>query len=142
MKRSLAVYGLLIILALFAPLSSGTSPLYAQAPTDSPEADIGVQDEAFELEVIRLANLERTSRGLHPLIRNSSLTNAARAHNQDMIANNFFDHIGSDSSTPAPRLRPWIHTLLWLDLLRGREHRGRVWHASQRRECLDGQFRS
>jgi uncharacterized protein YkwD len=103
LKRSLSLYSLLIILALIAPLSAGTSPLYAQAPTDSTKSDIGVQDEAFELEVIRLVNLERTSRGLHPLIRNSSLTNAARAHNLDMIANNFFDHTGSDGSTPAQR---------------------------------------
>lgn len=103
MKRSLVVYSLLIILALIAPLSAGISPLYAQAPTDGTEAAIGVQNEAYELEVIRLVNLERTSRGLHPLIRNSSLTSAARAHNQDMIANDFFDHIGSDGSTPAQR---------------------------------------
>lgn len=103
MKRSFVVYILFIVLALIAPLSAGISPLYAQEPTDGTENDIGVQDESDELEVIRLVNLERTSRGLHPLIRNSSLTDAARAHNQDMIANNFFDHIGSDDSTPAQR---------------------------------------
>jgi uncharacterized protein YkwD len=103
LKPSLTIYGLFFILALIAPLSAGTSPLHAQAPTGEAASDIGIQDEAFELEVIRLVNLERTSVGLHPLFRNNSLTNAARAHNQDMIANNFFDHIGSDGSTPAQR---------------------------------------
>ncbi|MCP4422068.1 MAG: CAP domain-containing protein, partial [Chloroflexi bacterium] len=62
-----------------------------------------IQNEAFELEVIRLANLERTSRGLPPLLRNSDLTDAARNHNLDMIANDFFSHTGSDGSWPHER---------------------------------------
>jgi hypothetical protein len=77
--------------------------LYAQEPGGQADPDISIQNEAFELEVIRLVNQERISRGLHPLRRNSSLTNAARAHNQDMIANNFLDHTGSDGSTPSQR---------------------------------------
>ncbi len=60
-------------------------------------------DGAFELEVIRLTNLERTNRGLPPLRRSDDLTIAARAHNQDMIDNDFFSHTGSDGSSPPVR---------------------------------------
>ena len=34
---------------------------------------------------------------------NTKLEAAAKAHNQDMLANNFFDHTGSDGSTPVIR---------------------------------------
>ncbi|MCP4428900.1 MAG: hypothetical protein GY803_30825 [Chloroflexi bacterium] len=78
-----------------------TRLLWAQTPVS--DDVFVVQDEAFELEVIRLTNIERTSRGLYPLKRNLDLIDAARLHNQDMIDNNFTDHIGSDDSTPAER---------------------------------------
>ncbi len=78
----------------FTPLT-----LHAQTPSN----DLEAQNEAFELEVIRLVNLERTSRGRAPLRRNANLTNAARAHNADMIANNFFSHVGSNGSSSSER---------------------------------------
>jgi uncharacterized protein YkwD len=93
-----------IITALVATLYAGAPPLYAQGPTGDVDGDIGVQNEAFELEVIRLVNQERISRGLHPLRLNNILTNAARDHNQDMIDNGFFGHIGSDGSWPWDRV--------------------------------------
>jgi uncharacterized protein YkwD len=68
-----------------------------------PVPQIDVQSEAFELEVIRLANQERISRGLAPLRRSDQLTTAARAHNQDMIVNDFFSHTGSNGSSSAQR---------------------------------------
>jgi uncharacterized protein YkwD len=92
-----------IIVALVITLFAGTSTLHAQNPTNEAVDDIKAQNEAFELEVIRLLNQERISRGLHPLLLNNSLTDAARAHNQDMISNGFFDHIGSDGSWPWDR---------------------------------------
>jgi len=59
----------------------------------------------FEREVIRLTNLERTSRGLAPLREHPVLTAAARAHNDDMARNDFFSHTGSDGSQPWDRAR-------------------------------------
>lgn len=38
-----------------------------------------------------------------PLTLNSKLTQAANIHAQDMVTNNFFDHKGSDNSTPTIR---------------------------------------
>ncbi len=86
-----ALFLLIPVWSLWAQTDSGVDGITA------------VTDEAFELEVIRLSNIERTTRGLHPLQRNSNLTDAARAHNQDMIINNFFDHQGSDGSWPDER---------------------------------------
>jgi len=104
LKKSFSFWFLVwLIVALATPMVAGAPAVYAQEPGGEPGADISIQNEAFELEVIRLVNQERISRGLHPLRRNSSLTNAARAHNRDMIDNDFFDHTGSDGSTPAER---------------------------------------
>jgi len=87
----------LIFIALLGWLSLAPAA-HAQGP-----AGPQTQSESFELEVIRLMNLERTSRGLPPLARNTQLTLSARAHNADMIANNFFDHTGSNGSTASER---------------------------------------
>lgn len=104
MKKSLTSWGLLwIIVALVATLHTAAPALYAQGPTGDAEADISIQNEAFELEVIRLVNQERISRALHPLRLNTNLRDAARAHNQDMINNGFFGHEGSDGSLPWDR---------------------------------------
>jgi uncharacterized protein YkwD len=105
LKKTLTFLGLVwTITALIATPYAGAPPLYAQGPTGDVDGDIGVQNEAFELEVIRLVNQERISRGLHPLRINNILTNAARDHNQDMINNGFFGHIGSDGSWPWDRV--------------------------------------
>lgn len=56
-----------------------------------------------ELEVIRLVNVERVKAGLWPLAVSTPLTQAARAHNADMIANNFFGHYSSDGRDPGQR---------------------------------------
>ena len=104
MKRSIGLWLLVgVIVALATPMVAGAPALYAQEPGGEPGADVTIQNEAFELEVIRLVNQERSARGLHPLRHNSSLSNAARAHNRDMIDNNFFDHTGSNGSTESQR---------------------------------------
>ena len=53
--------------------------------------------------ILTLVNAERTSRGLPPLTRNALLDAAAQAHADDMRANNFFSHTGSDGSNPGDR---------------------------------------
>lgn len=52
----------------------------------------------FEHEVIRLTNLERTSRGLAPLQQHSALTATVCAYNDDIVRNHLFDHNGSNGS--------------------------------------------
>ena len=53
----------------------------------------------FEAEVLRLTNIERINYGLHLLVWHDGVANAARAHSQDMSANNFLSHTGSDGSS-------------------------------------------
>ena len=82
---------LLISTPVFSDDGEGTSGILAAG------------NESFEQEVIRLVNEERISRGITPLAYSGSLTAAARAHNEDMISNDFFSHTGSDGSSPAQR---------------------------------------
>ena len=88
-----------------APLESG-SPAVIQSGGTFPEH---IQQEIDE--VIRLTNELRDSLGVTCLAVSSQLTEAARAHSQDMVDNNFFDHTGSDGSNPGDRITrtsyPW-----------------------------------
>ena len=101
MTRSGQHISWIAVLSIIGLIVGTTSITTAQINDD--DSGDSVQNEAFELEVIRLTNLERTSRGLPPLRRNGDLTNAARAHNQDMIVNDFFSHQGSNGSWPDER---------------------------------------
>jgi uncharacterized protein YkwD len=104
LKKTLTFLGLLFaVTVVVATLCADAPPIYAQEPIGEAGDNIGVQNETYELEVIHLVNQERVSRGLHPLRLNNVLTNAARDHNQDMINNEFFDHLGSDGSWPWDR---------------------------------------
>lgn len=58
----------------------------------------------FEQQVIELTNAERARVGCGALTANDKLVAAARSHSQDMADNDFFDHEGSDGSSPGERL--------------------------------------
>ena len=73
-------------------------PTATPSPTVTPASD-------YETQVVQLINSERAAQGLPPLTIDSRLVEAARRHSQDMATNNFFDHIGSDGSTPGQRIR-------------------------------------
>jgi len=60
--------------------------------------------EAWEWEVVRLVNEERTSRGIPPLKRHDALDTAAYGHSQDMGLHDFVSHTGSDGSTVGTRV--------------------------------------
>ncbi|HEY7934092.1 MAG TPA: CAP domain-containing protein [Solirubrobacteraceae bacterium] len=51
-----------------------------------------------------LVNQERSSHGESPLTLNGSLENAAQAHSDDMVANNYFSHVSPDGLRPAERV--------------------------------------
>jgi uncharacterized protein YkwD len=69
----------------------------------SPVNILSISD--FEREVLKYTNIEREKHGLHPLKWHDALANAARAHSQDMLENNFIGHVGSDGSTVQERIR-------------------------------------
>ncbi len=56
----------------------------------------GLAAAGFESEVIELVNIERGARNLHALSYSEELTVAARAHSQDMAAQNYFSHTSLD----------------------------------------------
>lgn len=73
------------------------------APAPAPVASVDDELAALEDEVIRLTNIERAKHGLLPLRKSEILTQAARAHNADMIAGNFVSHTGSNGFSSALR---------------------------------------
>jgi uncharacterized protein YkwD len=66
--------------------------------TTTPETSTTGTLAAYETEVIRLTNAERAKAGCAALKTDVRLTNAARAHSQDMVTKNFFSHTGSNGS--------------------------------------------
>ncbi len=95
MKRFLVLP--LLLVALLAPLSTGSSQTLAQtlggACADSEEA-------AF----VQLINAYRAENGLGSVSLSQSLSVAADAESVDMATNNFFNHTGSDGSIFVDRM--------------------------------------
>lgn len=54
--------------------------------------------------LLRAVNDARAQNGLRSLELSDRLTNAAEQHTWDMTAHRFFDHVGSDGSTPDQRV--------------------------------------
>jgi len=71
-------------------------------------------NSTYENQVITLINQERTDRGLSALNSNSSLTQAARRHSEDMACNDFFSHTGSDGSTLSSRVLAAGYSFSWV----------------------------
>ena len=80
-----------------APTVPATSP--ATTPTSAP-----VPPSDHEAQVITLTNAQRATAGCGPLRTDSRLIVAARAHSNDMVAQKFFSHTGSNGSTFVDRL--------------------------------------
>ena len=68
-----------------------------------PEVDAGVA--AFEREVIRLVNAERTQCGLQPLHENWELSRVARFKSQDIVDRRYFAHNSPTYGTPFQMIR-------------------------------------
>lgn len=57
----------------------------------------------YEKMIHELTNNERIKHGLEPLTNDNRLHKLAKSHSQDMIQNNFFDHINLDGHGPTER---------------------------------------
>ncbi|CAI5743889.1 unnamed protein product [Peronospora destructor] len=60
--------------------------------------------EDYASAMLAAVNKQRATKGLSPLCLNKKLHIAAQAHSDDMAANNFMDHKGSDGSTMSQRI--------------------------------------
>ncbi len=60
---------------------------------------------SFVVQVVELTNQERANAGCPALTMDTKLGTAAQGHSDDMAANNFMSHTGSDGSSPWDRIR-------------------------------------
>uniref|UniRef100_A0AAV1UVQ9 SCP domain-containing protein n=1 Tax=Peronospora matthiolae TaxID=2874970 RepID=A0AAV1UVQ9_9STRA len=62
------------------------------------------QYEDYCQEMLDAVNVERSKEGLAPLCSNNKLSAAAKRHSDDMAAQDFMAHVGSDGSTMSQRI--------------------------------------
>ena len=74
--------------------------------TQTPSEEVSNQT-AFENEVLRLVNVERTKAGLSPLQMDESIRNVARVKATDMYKNRYFDHTSPTYGTPFDMLKKY-----------------------------------
>jgi uncharacterized protein YkwD len=113
MRRSL----ILALLALIAcsTLASGASVAAQATPQGAgtliflplvvgPPSLQTAEQQAMADEVLALINAERAAAGCGPVSADRKLTAAAQGHSEDMAANNFFSHSGSNGSSFITRI--------------------------------------
>src|SRR5688572_31583304 len=111
---------LLVVLCLLSMLifgGLGTTPAYASepvsaepialepAPLDEVSLAASLGMSVLELQTLNLINLDRLSRGIHPLTWDPHLAEVARGHARDMMETKKISHTGSDGSAPLERMR-------------------------------------
>jgi uncharacterized protein YkwD len=69
-----------------------------------PPGCVATLNPDFETEVLNLLNQERQKAGLGLLTLQPQLDAAANGHSADMACNDFFDHTGSNGSSPWDRI--------------------------------------
>lgn len=79
------------------------TPTRAAPPASGP--GITPRANAFEAEVFRLTNIERTSRGLPPLHWHTGLGQVSHNFSRDMSNRGFFNHICPSGTSPTDRVR-------------------------------------
>ncbi|MFA1735946.1 CAP domain-containing protein [Lysinibacillus fusiformis] len=77
----------------------------ATPPTSSTPSTTTSNVNAFEQEVVKLTNAERTKAGLSPLQTDDKLMAAAREKSQDMQSNNYFSHTSPTFGSPFDRMK-------------------------------------
>lgn len=77
----------------------------ATAPSKTPPSTTTSDVNAFEQEVVKLTNAERTKAGLAPLKTDDQLMAAAREKSQDMQSKNYFSHTSPTFGSPFDRMK-------------------------------------
>lgn len=65
---------------------------------------LGTVDATSEEEMLRLVNIERTTRGLKALSMDEKLREVARAHSKDMFSKGYFAHNNLEGESPFDRM--------------------------------------
>ncbi len=87
-----------------ATSSDVSTPVVSVTPTNGAAACSYSLDGTRRDGVFASVNTYRVDEGLTPYAMNQELSDAAQAHAQDMACNQFFEHVGSDGSTPQDRV--------------------------------------
>ncbi len=97
--RQIFVTGVLLAVLMGCPPEGVPAAAFAPVP--------GVSAEVLAMEQLAhsMINDERARDGDAPLILRDDLRRVARAHSEDMVARNFFDHTNPDNETPWDRMR-------------------------------------
>ncbi|KOP69640.1 hypothetical protein AMS59_22185 [Lysinibacillus sp. FJAT-14745] len=77
----------------------------ATAPSKSTPSTTTSDVSAFEQEVVKLTNAERTKAGLAPFKTDDQLMAAAREKSQDMQSKNYFSHTSPTFGSPFDRMK-------------------------------------
>lgn len=99
----------LIILSLTgisakSAIATNTSTTKQAQVTSAPTiAQLVRSNTSFEVELLRLTNIERQKVGLSPLKLSSRLGRSAQNHAADMARNNYFSHTGRNGSSISDR---------------------------------------
>ncbi|HEU0101115.1 MAG TPA: CAP domain-containing protein [Mycobacteriales bacterium] len=91
--------------ALGSGYADGLAGLARDMGVDVDDEPAAAPVDDLPAEVVRLTNLRRAEHGLHPLRAERRLAEAARVHNDDMVAQGFFAHESPDGSSVADRVR-------------------------------------
>ena len=85
--------------------TAGSTPVEEETPAEDTGSEPADTVAAYEQEVFDLVNQIREENGLEPFVYNETLAETARAHSQDMIDRDFFDHYNPDGKSPFDRMR-------------------------------------
>ena len=85
--------------------TAGSTPAEEETPAEDAGSEPADTVAAYEQEVFDLVNQIREENGLEPFVYNETLAETARAHSQDMIDRDFFDHYNPDGKSPFDRMR-------------------------------------
>lgn len=96
MRNTLTLTLSLILIAVAAGSLARPTPSAAQPPTRIYLPLLSTENIAAQ--VLDLVNVERLRAGCAALILDARLSTAARSHSDDMAAQNFFSHQGSNGS--------------------------------------------
>jgi len=102
----------LLLLALAACGAGGVGYEPGGAPPPPPLPTQAELDYASD--VLDIVNLERTSRGLDPLVQDETAAEAAFGHANDMAVRGFVDHANPTGEDPGDRLdRAGVTAIVW-----------------------------
>ena len=96
-----------------APVEEPSAAEPTPAPLDEAALAASLGMNVLELQALNLINLDRLSRGIHPLTWDPKLAEVARAHATEMMATGKIDHQSVDGRMPYERIKAGADRVMW-----------------------------